>query len=111
MLISVIITCYNLEKYIADAIDSVVTQDVASDKYEVIVVDDCSTDRSAEIIHSYENVHYCRTKNNCGVLLATILGLESSSGELVFFWMAMTYGRAPSCRRSSSDLMPTPDWR
>ena len=85
MLISVIITCYNLDRYIADAIDSIITQDYDSSLYEIIVVDDCSTDRSAEIIKSYGNVRYLRPERNLGVLVATVLGLESTTGELVFF--------------------------
>lgn len=85
MLISVIITCYNLEKYIAEAIDSIINQDCDPLLYEVVVVDDCSTDRSAEIIKTYSRVRYLRTEQNCGVLMATVIGLENTSGELVFF--------------------------
>ncbi len=85
MLVSVIITCYNLEKYIGEALDSVIGQDFDPSRYEIIVVDDCSTDRSAEIINSYGSVLYVRSKNNLGVLMATVLGLERSNGELVFF--------------------------
>ena len=85
MLVSVIITCYNLEKYIGEALESVISQDFDPSKYEIIVVDDCSTDRSAEIIKSYINVCYIRSEKNLGVLMATVLGLEHSNGELVFF--------------------------
>lgn len=85
MFISVIITCYNLDRYIAKAIDSVIAQDYESTLYEIVVVDDCSTDRSAAIIKSYGNVRYLRPARNLGVLMATVLGLENTTGELVFF--------------------------
>ncbi len=82
--ISVIVTCFNLEKYIARAIDSVLNQDYR-DPIAVLVIDDCSTDRSADIIKSYANIRYLRPVRNLGVLMATVLGLESTTGELVFF--------------------------
>ena len=85
MLITVIITCYNLETYIAKAIDSVINQDFDPLLYEIVVVDDCSTDRSPVIINSYRNVRYLRTDENLGVLGATVIGLENTDGELVCF--------------------------
>lgn len=45
---SIVITCYNLEKYIAECINSVMTQNY--DNYEIIIVDDGSTDKSPTII-------------------------------------------------------------
>lgn len=50
---SVIIPVYNKEKYIAKAIESVLSQEY--ENYEVIIVNDSSTDRSKEIIHAYQS--------------------------------------------------------
>lgn len=83
--ISVIITCYNLEKYIAEAIESVINQDCDSSLYEIIVVDDCSTDRSAEIVESFKSVRYVKTLKNQGVLLATVLGMQHANGDVIAF--------------------------
>lgn len=85
MHISVLITCYNLEKYISLAIRSALDQDYDRHKYEIIVVDDCSSDCSAEIIKSYDSVKYVRTDNNKGVLCATILGMQHATGEIIAF--------------------------
>ncbi|MCL6697367.1 glycosyltransferase [Sphingomonas sp. NSE70-1] len=82
--VSVIITCFNLERYIGKAIESVLAQDCPV-PVEIIVVDDCSTDASAAIIQSHPEVRYVRTPSNSGVLLATLEGIKSSSGELIFF--------------------------
>ncbi len=82
--VSVIITCFNLERYIGEAIESVLAQDCSA-QVEVIVVDDCSTDASAAIIQSYPEVRYVRTASNSGVLLATLEGIRSCGGELIFF--------------------------
>lgn len=82
--LSVIVTCYNLERYIGEAIESVLSQD-CGERPEIIVVDDCSTDRSAEVIRSFEQVRYVRMDENSGVLLAMLAGIEAASGELLFF--------------------------
>lgn len=50
-LISVIIPCYNQEKYIAECLDSVLAQSFKD--FEAIVVDDGSVDNSLEIIKQY----------------------------------------------------------
>ena len=52
-LISVIITCYNLEKYISRAINSCINQTLSDDFYEIIVVNDCSTDDSINIVNGF----------------------------------------------------------
>jgi glycosyltransferase involved in cell wall biosynthesis len=81
---SVVVTCYNLERYIGAAIESVLAQDHGGE-VEVIVVDDCSTDASAAVIRSYDGVRYLKTERNGGVLLAMLTGLEATSSDLVFF--------------------------
>ncbi|MBR1578993.1 MAG: glycosyltransferase [Selenomonadaceae bacterium] len=50
-LISVIIPMYNAEKYIAQTLDSLRAQTFQN--FEVIVVDDCSTDRSVELVNKF----------------------------------------------------------
>lgn len=51
--IDVILCCYNQEKYIAQAVESIISQKVDA-QVQVIVADDCSTDKTLEIIRSYE---------------------------------------------------------
>lgn len=84
MMTSVVITAYNLEKYIREAIDSVLMQTKRPD--EIIVVDDCSTDNTAAIIQSYGNqLKFLEMPQNSGGLTATFTGLKKASGEVVFF--------------------------
>ena len=85
MYISVIITCFNLENYINTCIESVINQNFDKCLYELIVVDDCSTDNSPSIINKYKNIKYIKTEKNSGVLLATLKGLEASSYEIICF--------------------------
>lgn len=79
---SVILTCYNLERFIGAAIESVLAQDFVP-RPQIIAVDDCSTDQSEQVIRSYPEVRYVRTDRNSGSLLAMLAGLEEASGDIV----------------------------
>jgi len=85
--VSVIIPVYNAEKYIGDALDSVVYQNYKD--MEVIVVDDCSTDHSCEIIKKYMKkypyIHYIRLDNNKGVAFARNVAINMASGRFIAF--------------------------
>lgn len=54
--VSIIITCYNLEKYIEEAVQSALGQNFTY-PYEIIIVDDCSQDGSRKILHSLRKKH------------------------------------------------------
>lgn len=84
--ISVIIPVYNKEKYVEDCIRSIATQDFYS--YETIIVDDGSTDSSAEICdrlaREFSNITVVHTENG-GVTAARRIGVEHSKGKFVTF--------------------------
>ncbi len=50
--ISIIIPCYNVEMYLSNCLESIFKQDI--DNYEIILIDDCSSDKTAKIIKKYE---------------------------------------------------------
>ena len=52
-LVSVVMNCYNGQRYLRDAIDSVYAQTYRN--WEIIFWDNASTDRTAEIAHSYDD--------------------------------------------------------
>lgn len=82
MRISVVVIVYNLDSYVGQAIESVLNQTRSPD--EIVVVDDCSTDRSAQRIRAYGNkVRYLRTSRNSGALLAALHGVKAVSGDVV----------------------------
>ena len=88
--ISVIIPLYNAEKYIGDCLESLLVQTFQD--FEVIVVDDCSTDNSVAIVQSYAEkfggrLKIARTKKNSGGggYVPRNLGLNLSRGEYIFF--------------------------
>ena len=84
MSVSAILTCFNIERYIAAAIESARTA-LAGREGEIIVVDDCSTDGSAAIIQSYGDVTYLRTRTNGGVMLATLDGIAAARFPILAF--------------------------
>lgn len=81
--LSVIITCFNYEAFVGEAIESALAQN--SDRIEVIVVDDGSTDGSWLRIRSYgDRVKAIRTPRR-GALGASLAGLELAAGGFVYF--------------------------
>ena len=86
MKVSAIIAAYNAEKYIIDTLESIINQTI--DSYEIIVVNDGSTDGTLDILESYqENYPHLRviTKENGGPSAARNVALEYASGEFVYF--------------------------
>ena len=82
-LVSIIITNYNYEKFLAGAIDSALQQTYPMK--EIIVVDDGSSDSSPHIINSYGDQIIPVFRENKGVISATNAGFFASRGEIIFF--------------------------
>ncbi len=82
-LVSVIIPAFNGEKYIGDAIESILHQTYIN--WELIIIDDCSTDETLKIINSYTDSRitlFCN-KNNKGIAESTNKGIEKSKGKYI----------------------------
>lgn len=83
--VSVIITCYNKAKYIAESINSVFNQTYAD--IELVIFNDGSTDNSAnlinEIIKDKHNIKFINNIENKGVIYARNTAIEASSGEYI----------------------------
>lgn len=88
MEISVVVPAYNVEKYIKECIDSLINQDLNSGLYEVIIVNDGSTDDSLKIIEdNYGNISNVRviTKENGGLSSARNAGMDASESKYILF--------------------------
>ena len=81
--ISLIISAYNEEDYIASCLSSV-EQNASNQLFEVIVVDNNSTDKTAEIAKSFSNVRVILEKEK-GVTKARERGFRESTGDIVAF--------------------------
>ena len=85
-MISVIMPVYNVEDYVAEAIESVRQQSYG--EWELLLIDDGSTDESSKICKAYaekeEKIRYIR-KENGGVSSARNRGLQETAGEWIYF--------------------------
>lgn len=84
-LVSVIMPVYCGEAYIEQAVDSVLEQKVP---LEIIVVDDCSTDKTSQVLRKYEDLeefHYYRNEKNMGAAQSRNFGVKMAKGEYVAY--------------------------
>jgi glycosyltransferase involved in cell wall biosynthesis len=81
-LVSVIITVYNGERYLAEAIESVLAQ--TQKPNEIIVVDSESQDNTEKVARSYRQVHYISDSRQ-GLANARNMGIDVCQGELIAF--------------------------
>jgi len=89
MKVSMIVAAYNAEKYIEETLETLVKQTL--DEYEILVVNDGSTDGTLEILRIYEERYpHLRVidKENGGPSSARNAGLDEATGEYVFFFDA-----------------------
>ena len=86
-LISIVMPVYNCEKFLNETIVSVLKQ--TYDNWELLLIDDASTDRSAEIIYKYLNnekrIVYVKLQENKGAAYARNKGIEYSKGQYIAF--------------------------
>lgn len=85
-LVSIVTPCYNAGLYIAETISSVVAQEYKN--WEMIIVDDCSTDNSANIVKLYEakdpRIHYiCLDSNTGSPAIPRNVGIEHARGKYI----------------------------
>ena len=88
MTISVVMCCYNGEKYIQEQMDSLKNQSRKAD--EIIIIDDCSKDDTVQIIKNYiqqNELHSWKlieNKKNKGWKENFMFGIRQAKGEVIF---------------------------
>ncbi|MBO6241712.1 MAG: glycosyltransferase [Butyrivibrio sp.] len=97
--ISVIVPCYNVEKYIGRCLDSIINQTVGLERLEIIAVNDCSTDHTIDILEKYEKKYPDRLcmvncSENGGLSRARNIGLTYATGDYISFVDSDDYIRA-----------------
>jgi len=87
-LVSLILACYNQKRFVAEAIDGVLAQTYSP--LEIIIVDDCSSDGTAELIEAKlaaqkgrRDVHFIRNEKNLKTFGSTGRAIEFSKGKFV----------------------------
>ena len=78
---------YNCGKYISQSLDSVIAQTITD--WEIQIVDDCSTDNTAEVLKPYlekhPNIHYYVLSQNSGPAVARTEAIKHSNGKYIAF--------------------------
>jgi teichuronic acid biosynthesis glycosyltransferase TuaG len=86
-LVSVILPAFNAEKTISDTVNSVLAQ--SYEAFELIIIDDCSTDGTAAIIEEFEQkdarIRSLRNERNIGVLKTRLNGIRAAFGSWIAF--------------------------
>lgn len=84
-LVSIIMPAYNSEKYISNAINSIIRQTYKM--WELIVVDDCSTDGTVNVISNFEDkrIHVLENERNSGASISRNRALREARGKWIAF--------------------------
>lgn len=88
MFLSIVIPVYNAERYLADCLSSCLTQDFEAEDYEIVCVNDGSTDGSLALLRQYRQAHHnlvVLDESNHGVAVARNHGLDAAKGDYVWF--------------------------
>lgn len=80
--ISVVVTNFNYGKYLGRCLRSLLNQSLSRDKFEILVVDDCSTDDSLAILETFESeVRVITLSENSGLSKAANMGIRAARGR------------------------------
>lgn len=91
-MVSLIITTYNYAQYVERAIRSAVDQTLGEDEYEVIVVNDCSTDNTREVLENFSTeIRVFNLDENLGLAGARNYGIKKAKGQFIIFLDADDY--------------------
>lgn len=84
-LVSVIMPSWNTAKFIGESIQSVIDQTYQN--WELIIVDDCSTDNTDDVVASFDDprIRYYKNSKNCGAALTRNRALREANGEWIAF--------------------------
>ena len=98
-MVSLIITTYNYAHYIERAIRSALDQSLGNSEYEIIVVNDASTDATGQILDNYSDVvRVFNLSENMGLAGARNFGIRKARGQFVTFLDADDYLHSEALR-------------
>lgn len=88
MQLSVIVPVYNVEKYLAFCLNSLLNQGLPVEAYEIIIIDDGAEDKSLSIAQKYQAEHpniHVHSQENKGVGAARNKGIDLAKGKYIYF--------------------------
>ena len=82
--ISVIVPVYNREGLVSRCIRSLLNQTINKKEFEIIVIDDCSTDNTFNVLKSFgKKIKYFKNQNNMGLPYSLNVGIKKSRGRFI----------------------------
>lgn len=108
-MVTVLMPAYNAERYVAEAIASILDQTFSD--FEFVIVDDASTDRTAEIVRSFadERIRYTRNSRNLRIAASLNQGLDISRGTFIARMDSDDVAMATRLERQVSFMLDNPD--
>lgn len=98
-MVSIIITTYNYAKFVERAVRSALEQSLDESQYEILVVNDASTDRTADVLANYiEEIRVFNLEENLGLAGARNYAIKKAKGQFVVFLDADDYIHRDMCR-------------
>ena len=89
ILFSIIIPVYNSEKYVSSSVKSILKQSFSKNRYEIILINDCSNDNSKLIIENlkkkFKFIKVINNKKNYKVSYCRNIGLKKAKGKYILF--------------------------
>ena len=86
-LVSIIMPCYNAERFIAQSIESVMAQTFAS--WELLITDDCSADNSVAVVKKYcakdKRINLLESKEHHGIAVTRNMSIQRAKGRFIAF--------------------------
>jgi len=124
-LVSIITPSYNSSSFIAETIESILSQTYLN--WELLITDDCSTDRSVEIIERYiqrdSRIKLFRLEKNCGAGVCRNRSISEAKGRFIAFcdsddrWCPeklekqLAFMRGKDCALSYTSYMTCDEWQ
>jgi glycosyltransferase involved in cell wall biosynthesis len=91
-MISLIITAHNYAQYVERAIRSALDQSLSQSEYEILVINDASTDHTQDVLGNYkEEVRVFNLEQNLGLAGARNFGIQKAKGQFIIFLDADDY--------------------
>jgi glycosyltransferase involved in cell wall biosynthesis len=91
-MISLIITAHNYAQYVERAIRSALDQSLGQSEYEILVINDASTDHTQDVLENYkEEVRVFNLEQNLGLAGARNFGIQKAKGQFIIFLDADDY--------------------
>ncbi len=91
-MVSLIITAHNYAQYVERAIRSALDQSLGQSEYEILVINDASTDHTQEVLENYkEEIRVFNLEQNLGLSGARNFGIQKAKGQFIIFLDADDY--------------------